>query len=76
MLPRQAEVARSTHRVSWDGGGVTSTSGGDYTLGDIIGQPEAGAPLTGDGYTLIGGFWRGGVALDQHIYLPLMLRDF
>ncbi len=59
-----------------DGGGASGDAGGNgYTLDGAIGQPDAGA-LTGNDYTLVGGFWHGGVALDQHIYLPLMLRDF
>jgi hypothetical protein len=57
------------------GGGVTSNIGGGYTLGGTAGQPGAGALLTGDGYTLVIGFWRGGVTLGQHIYLPLVVRN-
>ena len=43
--------------LSWnsiDGGGQTST-GGDYALTGIIGQPEAGV-LTGGEYAVEGGF--------------------
>jgi hypothetical protein len=63
--------------LSWntvDGGGHTFSTGGRYTLGGTIGQPDAGA-LTGGGYTLGGGFWRGG-AVDRSydVYLPLVLR--
>jgi len=64
--------------LSWwtvDGGGTASSTGSGYTLGGTAGQPDVGAPLTGGGYTLIGGFWRGGVALGQPIYLPLVLRN-
>ena len=39
-----------------DGGGATFSSGGDFSLGGTIGQPEAG-PHTGGDFTLLGGFW-------------------
>jgi hypothetical protein len=45
--------------LSWytiDGGGGTS-SGGAYTLSGTIGQPDAGGPMTGGSYSLVGGFW-------------------
>lgn len=47
--------------LSWftiDGGGGTS-SGGDFKLSATIGQPDAGAPLVGGIFTLVGGFWPG-----------------
>jgi hypothetical protein len=58
-----------------DGGGATFSTGGGYTLGGTIGQPDAGV-LTGDGYILGGGFWRGGVVakVPHQVYLPLVLR--
>ncbi len=55
-----------------DGGGYTFSSGGDYSLGGTIGQPDAGV-LSGGDYTLIGGFWGGG-AVKHKLYLPLILR--
>ena len=55
-----------------DGGGATFSTGGDYSLGGTIGQPDAGL-LTGGDYTLAGGFWGGG-AVEYKIYLPLVLR--
>ncbi len=45
--------------IDWytiDGGGGT-VSGGGFTLSGTIGQPDAGAPLTGGNFTLQGGFW-------------------
>ena len=51
--------------LSWntvDGGGGES-SGGAFTLAGTIGQadaPGSGAPLTGGGFEVIGGFWAGG----------------
>jgi hypothetical protein len=55
------------------GGGATFSSGGDYTLGGAIGQPDAGT-LSGGDYTLDGGFWGVGAA-EYRIYLPLVLRS-
>jgi hypothetical protein len=62
------------YEITWftiDGGGGEST-GGTYTLGGSIGQPDAGS-LTGGGYTLNGGFWPGAGG-NYHIYLPLVVR--
>src|SRR5215212_6527701 len=45
--------------LSWstvDGGGGTSSSGGIYSLGGTIGQPDAGE-TSGGVYGLTGGFW-------------------
>ena len=61
-----------------DGGGYTFSTGGDYTLGGTVGQPDAGL-MTGGEYTLSGGFWHGGVAAaaaEYRIYLPLILRNY
>jgi hypothetical protein len=47
------------YAISWftlDGGGGTST-GGVFRINCTIGQPDAGTPLTGGGYSLTGGFW-------------------
>jgi hypothetical protein len=63
--------------LSWntvDGGGYTFSAGGDYTLGGTIGQPDAGE-LSGGGYILGGGFWRGRAVAQCRIYLPLVLRN-
>jgi hypothetical protein len=40
-------------------GGLAPASGGDFNLSGTIGQPEAGAELTGGLYSLAGGFWNG-----------------
>ena len=68
--------------ISWwtvDGGGATLSTGGRYSLGGTVGQPDAGAALTGGDYTLIGGFWFGaGVPTGPGmypVYLPLVLRN-
>lgn len=62
--------------LSWatvDGGGATFSTGGDFSLGGAIGQPDAGA-LSGGGYTLLGGFWSGGNPR-YDIYLPLTYHN-
>lgn len=71
--------ANGPYGLDWwtvDGGGYTFSTGGAYTLGGTVGQPDAGV-LTGGDYTLGGGFWCGGeVAVAQkHVYLPLVLRN-
>jgi hypothetical protein len=71
-------LAQNGFDLSWwsvDGGGYISSSGGDYTLGGTIGQPDAGE-LSGGVYTLSGGFWSGSnTGLPQHLlYLPLIIR--
>ena len=58
-----------------DGGGETFSSGGNYTLGGTIGQPEAGPALTNGAYALVGGFW-GGAGVEYRIYLPLVLSRY
>jgi hypothetical protein len=64
--------------LSWntvDGGGATWSEGGGYSLGGMVGQPDAGV-LSGGGYTLAGGFWPGGAAARYGVYLPLVLRNY
>lgn len=61
MIACQDPVARGqSFDLSWhtiDGGGATTSSGGAYTLGGSIGQPDAGEVLTGGPFELTGGFW-------------------
>src|SRR5437879_3463286 len=58
LLP--CSTARSqTYSIDWftiDGGGGTST-GGVYSVSGTIGQPDAGGPMTGGNFSLVGGFW-------------------
>ena len=52
-------LAQNGYDLSWwtvDGGGDTS-SGGSYTMAGTAGQPDAAPALSGDSYTLEGGFW-------------------
>jgi hypothetical protein len=41
-----------------DGGGVTHSAGGSFSLAGTVGQPDAGV-LRGGAFTLEGGFWHG-----------------
>jgi hypothetical protein len=71
-------IAAESFDLSWmtfDGGGGTS-SGGGYTLGGTVGQPDAGL-LAGGEYTLGGGFWGGGALFRAayEVYLPLVVRS-
>ncbi len=61
-----------------DGGGVSLTSGGGYTLSGTAGQPDA-ALWSGGGYTLSGGFWHAGAVTGGTpgvgpVYLPLIRK--
>ena len=61
--------------LSWstiDGGGMMFSTGGGYSLGGTMGQPDAGT-LSGGGYTLAGGFWSG-AAVQYKVYLPLVIK--
>jgi hypothetical protein len=72
---RYAANEEPGYDLSWwtvDGGGATPNEGSGYSLGGASGQPDA-AVWSGDDYVLAGGFW-GGVAVEYHIYLPLVLR--
>ena len=70
-------AAARYYDLSWstiDSGGYTWSTGGGYSLGGTVGQPDAGV-LSGGGYTLAGGFWSGAAAR-YSIYLPLILRNY
>ena len=71
----QADGDYNLLRWTVDGGGYTFSSGGVYTLGGTVGQPDAGEALTGSDYTLVGGFWPGAAAAERKIYLPLVLHN-
>ena len=57
-----------------DGGGEMFSTGGVYSLGGTVGQPDAGV-LEGGDYTLAGGFWGGALAVEYRVYLPLVMRQ-
>jgi hypothetical protein len=53
--------ALAGYTLDWwtvDGGGTISSTGGSYSLGGTISQPDAGTS-TGGSYILDGGFWGG-----------------
>jgi len=79
LLVAWRALAAGGYDLSWwtvDSGGYTFSTGGDYSLGGTIGQPDAGVMSGGD-YSLTGGFWGGGAAPVEHnIYLPLVLKDY
>ena len=73
-------LAQTGYDLSWwtvDGGGATLSTGEGYRLSGTAGQPDAGL-LEGGGYTLGGGFWRGGKVGGQFytVYLPVVLREY
>jgi hypothetical protein len=52
-------AAHADYAIDWwtvDGGGAMFSTGGAYSLGGTIGQPDAGV-MSGGSYTLVGGFW-------------------
>ena len=55
-----------------DGGGGCSAGSG-YQLTGTLGQPDAGATLSGGVYSVSGGFW-GGVSASSQVHLPLVRR--
>lgn len=54
-------AASAQYDLSWytiDGGGAMFSTGGSFSLGGTIGQPDAGV-MSGGSFTLTGGFWAG-----------------
>lgn len=54
-------AASAQYDLSWytiDGGGAMFSTGGSFSLGGTIGQPDAGV-MSGGTFTLSGGFWPG-----------------
>jgi len=79
-LPAAAQTGDG-YDVTWftiDGGGVMLSLGDGFSLGGTIGQADAGS-LSGDGYTLVGGFWGGGVPPGgpeaYNVCLPIVMRQ-
>lgn len=58
-----AAVHAQPFDLSWhtiDGGGAMFSTGGAFSLGGTIGQPDASShalPMTGGAFSLVGGFW-------------------
>jgi hypothetical protein len=57
-ITRLAPLFAQNYAINWYsvGGGGGTSSGGIYSLGGTIGQPDAGV-LTGAEFELVGGFW-------------------
>ena len=75
-----AAAQSSGYDLSWwvvAGGGTSS--GGSYTLSGAIGQTNASSVMSGESYTLVGGFWgeniSGNSAEGERLYLPLILHN-
>jgi hypothetical protein len=78
VLVGPAVLAQSGYDLSWwtvdGGGGVSQSADGTYSVHGTIGQPDAGAPLSGGDYSLTGGFWGAGVSAGVDVFLPLVVR--
>ena len=75
-LPLARAQTGGGYDLTWssvDGGGYMFSAGGGYSLGGIIGQPDASAALAGGGFTLVGGFWHDWGAQFE-VFLPLIVR--
>ena len=77
LLGSTAIAATQAYDLDWwtvDGGGG-ALSGGVYSLGATIGQPDAGS-LSGGDFTLAGGYWSEAVSVAtvRELYLPLVNR--
>ena len=55
-------MASGAYSIDWwtiDGGGDMWATGGAFELSGTIGQPDAGALMTGGNFELAGGLWPG-----------------
>ncbi len=80
LIPAAVALAQSGGGVdlSWntvDGSGSTLLTGGAYTLGGTLGQPDAAA-MSGGAFSLQGGFWTHASTASPlfHLYLPILAR--
>lgn len=69
----------SQYDLAWgtiDSGSQTTTDSG-YSLSITTGQPDSSTDMTGDGYSLLGGFWVGAESSQSQnhaVYLPVVLK--
>ncbi len=85
VLASGVALAQSGFDLSWatvDGGGyiASTSSGGSFSLGSSIGQPDAGPMTGGNGaFTLTGGFWSAGALTaspsSYQVYLPITTKN-
>ena len=68
------------YEVKWwsINGGAQISSGDGFSLTGIAGQPEAGPGMTGDDFTVSGGYWSGDLEpvqpADGAIFLPVIQK--
>ena len=65
VLSLAAWATAQNYDLSWhtvDGGGHMFSTGGTFSLGGTIGQPDAGM-MTGGQFQLTGGFWAGNASV-------------
>lgn len=77
--PPEPEATTATYAMPWwtvDGGGVSGSAGGSYTMSGTAGQPDAGLRQSGGVYTLSGGFWHSRPATQRKVFVPLVVRRF
>lgn len=77
--PTHPQATTATYDLPWwtvDGGGVSASAGGSYTLSSTTGQPDAGLRQSGGAYTLQGGFWMPRTATPRGVFLPVVMRRF
>ncbi len=75
VLTKAQAQSSAGYDLTWntlESGGRLEASGGSYTLYGSLGQPDVGAALNGEGYSLVGGFWSGISA--YQISLPMVLK--
>jgi len=63
------------HWYTVDGGGETISTGGVFTVGGTIGQPDAGTAMTGGVFTVNGGFWGGSAVTSVLADLVIVTTD-
>lgn len=71
LAAAQANEFRIERWTLDNGGGVSAAD--PYRIAGTIGQPDASGVMSGEGYSLTGGYW--GLAPARVIYLPLILRS-
>ena len=71
LIPALSQA--QSYSIDWckiGGGGGTST-GGTYQVSGTIGQPDAGAAISGGQYSVTGGFWSL-IAVVQTVGAPML----
>jgi hypothetical protein len=75
LIPALSQAqSYSIDRYEMGGGGGTST-GGTYQVSGTIGQPDAGAAISGGQYSVTGGFWSL-IAVVQTVGAPMLTMSW